>query len=772
MKKRICLLRLCIGLLFVAAGLCSCSEEDLASTNVERVVVNLDLPEFIMKYPNTRSTSERAVNSILAVVIRDGKAYCGQGSNFNQTDNTVSATLTGVAPQSGETLYLFCNTGLSSVSATDEADLLSKVSFQSPVANTLVMYGRYTVSDPAAISLNVDYSIAKAGLTCSAPGYTIESWKVCNAPSQGYAGETTGYPSGTTFDTEVSPDAGFAYFIPRTDNSTAVTKTYLIAKLKDMGWFRLDFYDKKASNGMTETPVMVDLEKNAYYKFNVLSVTSQGYDSEAEAAANIGSNIEYTFEAVQENSATNGQYMLQANYNEITLFPVSVDVQQRVGVTLSAIIPDVQGIDISTYSVKLVSPNKMVSLVGTVKADGYMDLMQSGTKLTTGNSKRDITIQFSGARMEGTYLEARLGDIRKQIPIRIMTSNCYLYDFTQAGRTLLIPIAQANLDKERISEQDNVTPEVVWSDQPNLSLNMVFNKTAGWIEIKNDNAFTGNVVIAANVNGETKWSWHIWSMGNSVLEFDSNKGIYDIKSSSEREFNNFTWMDRNLGAYDLTPGTAASRGLYYQWGRKDPFPGGKDKDDYLQHATVYCGATSFTINGTHPDYGSCIESPVNETNLDYSIQYPIRIIIGRKYNLPDGWLESDWYAGDYSKRNNYLWLTASKNKTAYNPCPSGWTLPYGGNSSPFVGLWPSDASIDTYGMTWGNTYYPFNTYIDATVSGALNTYLTGNVNGSVSLPWGDSDDTGKTLTVMDATEVLLRMDYCRAQAMPVRCVRE
>ena len=33
-------------------------------------------------------------------------------------------------------------------------------------------------------------------------------------------------------------------------------------------------------------------------------------------------------------------------------------------------------------------------------------------------------------------------------------------------------------------------------------------------------------------------------------------------------------LDRSLGAVGTTPGSAEAYGLYYQWGRKDPFCGG------------------------------------------------------------------------------------------------------------------------------------------------------------------------------------------------------
>ena len=76
----------------------------------------------------------------------------------------------------------------------------------------------------------------------------------------------------------------------------------------------------------------------------------------------------------------------------------------------------------------------------------------------------------------------------------------------------------------------------------------------------------GNVGLAAyDRNDRILWSWHIWIQPEISLI----------------PFGDYTLMDRNLGAtYSPTPGTDesfgadkifAGMGLYYQWGRKDPF---------------------------------------------------------------------------------------------------------------------------------------------------------------------------------------------------------
>lgn len=78
----------------------------------------------------------------------------------------------------------------------------------------------------------------------------------------------------------------------------------------------------------------------------------------------------------------------------------------------------------------------------------------------------------------------------------------------------------------------------------------------------------GNAVIAAkNSVGNILWSWHIWVPSSEVADI-TDTGFVNASSGK--------LMDRNLGAIEPTeagttvvPTTAF--GLYYQWGRKDPF---------------------------------------------------------------------------------------------------------------------------------------------------------------------------------------------------------
>ena len=71
----------------------------------------------------------------------------------------------------------------------------------------------------------------------------------------------------------------------------------------------------------------------------------------------------------------------------------------------------------------------------------------------------------------------------------------------------------------------------------------------------------GNAVIGLlDSRGVCIWSWHIWSVD------------YEIEATAQTYASGAVFMDRNLGALATDCTQAAAKGLYYQWGRKDPFP--------------------------------------------------------------------------------------------------------------------------------------------------------------------------------------------------------
>ena len=142
----------------------------------------------------------------------------------------------------------------------------------------------------------------------------------------------------------------------------------------------------------------------------------------------------------------------------------------------------------------------------------------------------------------------------------------------------------------------------------------------------------GNAVIGAyDANDELIWSWHVWATD------------YDPEGENASvELNGYTMMTRNLGA--LANGNAttseilASYGLYYQWGRKDPFIGPSTyKISSGQGAAMYNDSGSRT-------YVTMVASSAETGTMDYAVKHPLTFVTGVAESNND-WLWSKSDAG-------------------------------------------------------------------------------------------------------------------------------
>jgi hypothetical protein len=126
------------------------------------------------------------------------------------------------------------------------------------------------------------------------------------------------------------------------------------------------------------------------------------------------------------------------------------------------------------------------------------------------------------------------------------TSNCYI-------------VSDSGIYKFYVSDYVGTTAFVMWNE---LGADDITD-----VELKGDYVYftkktnrKGNALISLkDSNGGIVWSWHIWS-------------------TDEPQFivvNGVKWMDRNLGATDVKPGTDDVYGLLYNPGNPNPFPGAK-----------------------------------------------------------------------------------------------------------------------------------------------------------------------------------------------------
>ena len=177
----------------------------------------------------------------------------------------------------------------------------------------------------------------------------------------------------------------------------------------------------------------------------------------------------------------------------------------------------------------------------------------------------------------------------------------------------------------------------------------------------------GNALIAAkDAAGTVLWSWHIWIPATEVT------------ASTFGGIVNNPMMDRNLGALVAAEAGEAepdilSHGLFYTWGRKDPFPGPAVKT-----------AGEVKYDGALMTVAESIQNPT-------------------VYVKTGGDSVKDWT----TEMSNDLWGSA---KTVYDPCPAGYKVAYRDKTEPFWG-----GIAGAVGYEFNTTYKWFKAGDPATV---------------------------------------------------------
>ena len=211
----------------------------------------------------------------------------------------------------------------------------------------------------------------------------------------------------------------------------------------------------------------------------------------------------------------------------------------------------------------------------------------------------------------------------------------------------------------------------------------------GYIYFQTADTFKeGNAVIAAkDAVGTILWSLQIW--------------FTDQPQGQEYYNNAGTMMDRNLGATSATPGDVGALGLLYQWGRKNPFLGSSSTSkDVVAKSTI-----------TWP---SAVESNPYTGTIAYATAHPTTFITNNESN-------GDWYYTGSDSTDNSRWTESSSAKSIYDPCPSGWRVPDGGensvwskalgSSSPDIEFYDSSSDGMNFSGKFGSAstiWYPYN----------------------------------------------------------------
>ena len=356
---------------------------------------------------------------------------------------------------------------------------------------------------------------------------------------------------------------------------------------------------------------------------------------------------------------------------------------------------------------------------------------------------------MSFTTLPNPYEERSDLDVASAIDISATASaNCYIV--SQSG------LYKFKTVKGNSSEPfgDAVFAEILWetfgtSDIPeHFDLIKAVCYKDGYVVVQTADVFKeGNAVVAVkDADGNILWSWHLW--------------FTDVPQEQVYFNDAGTMMDRNLGAVSAVPGDVGALGLFYQWGRKDPFLG------------------SASIKSSKPAestavWPSRVTSDSDTGTIEYAISNPMTFIYGNSVNR-------DWYYTGDETVDSTRWTTSERAKSIYDPCPAGWRVPDGGAdgvwskaygsgysfSHPFdsinSGMNISSGKFGGYATIW----YPAAGY-------SINGYNVSGI-GVRGEYWSASVENGRFygLRVSDIDRVYLQRTYYGDYGYSLRCIRE
>ena len=188
----------------------------------------------------------------------------------------------------------------------------------------------------------------------------------------------------------------------------------------------------------------------------------------------------------------------------------------------------------------------------------------------------------------------------------------------------------------------------------------------------------GNALIAIeDIHGEVLWSWHIWVTNNPVTAHDHI--LPDLEGNPKVVAQ---IMDRNLGAMNNEPMNLENRGMFYQWGRKDPFlpsrtpyrtngyPDINEPEDNEINSEIGDGTRPWDVFATN----TAPKVSTNPGNIPYSVKYPNKHIEQFSAQSLYTWYVSSVDKKDISVTKVKLW---DETKTIFDPCPAGYKVPGG-----------------------------------------------------------------------------------------------
>ncbi len=359
------------------------------------------------------------------------------------------------------------------------------------------------------------------------------------------------------------------------------------------------------------------------------------------------------------------------------------------------------------------------------------------------------------------------------------TANCYIV--TPGTTSVFEARFKGNSTHETIGE--TVSAKVVWQDCKGLIEKIDYAPADKRIVVVTA-AKSGNAVVGAcDAAGNLLWSWHLW-----VTDYDPAKSLFTTPANDAGT--TWTFMDRNLGALNATPGSVDSYGMLYQWGRKDPFtaPG---------CFTVMNEDYSYEVDGERPVYDiDANELPAFRTRAEYhgtilkSLRNPMTFYaMTYEYTGERDEYDQEIVLNDYRTKDwvdvsdDDYWGGVSGRKTIYDPCPVGYKVPTcdAQGNTPYAWLIFAQMTWDTanFGAMQDGQWFPAT---------GTRVYASGGLNHQQDTPYsglwigtaGKASSTpeiypelyGQYMFIVNGKRSFKVSKDARSQGLSLRCVKE
>ena len=393
-----------------------------------------------------------------------------------------------------------------------------------------------------------------------------------------------------------------------------------------------------------------------------------------------------------------------------------------------------------------------------------VDLSNAGCKFAlemTNGQKVTFTVNPSKMNSQALY-EFQFKDIDAKIkagkgavtPVRIdkkedgsyCPANCYIVK--EGG---YYQFDARSVDKVNLwSAEGTYSAKWLWSTgTESIVDNVGFSTKSGRITIRVKPNSNGNAVVALYKGDAIVWSWHIWctTMENPM--------------SPTHHFRNNAWSfaDVNIGA--TSKQDVDAYGMYYQWGRKDPFPADKSKCVFNEGVEMK---------------GVSANTNVTSNSLKYTIEHPTIFLYE---NSKRTWISSDEAEGAQS-----LWYSSTTNrsgKTNYDPCPPGYIVPVHHND---YGWRPTTFKVENMTFTNGgmlfthptdnvSSYYPAAGYLKGLVLTDAGTTVRCWAAPLSATPTAETNMAGYSVLCNISAKTITNAEQSRAAyGLPVRCMKQ